>query len=154
MLKINKTIGSCPTVVTQSVLRTHYNGVIPVSQEKSTNIEWGRFSYHEWIKATLREEIFVTRKFFSSVLTAIGQVNGIFYLLFEYLTAIFGPLLWGQLHSNKVNHWILVNVWLEGYLVPCNKQCLIPIPKPGWVSVGIWNQNLLIQSLHCKTLQK
>ena len=33
MLKINKTIGSCPTVVTQLVLRTHYYGVIPVSQE-------------------------------------------------------------------------------------------------------------------------
>ena len=39
LLKINETIGSHPTVVTQSNPRTHYNGVIPVSQEKSTNIE-------------------------------------------------------------------------------------------------------------------
>ena len=39
MLKINKTIDSHPTVISQSDLRTHYNGVIPVSQEKSTNTE-------------------------------------------------------------------------------------------------------------------
>ena len=39
MLKINKIIGSYPTVVTQSDSLTHYNGVIPVSLEKSTNIE-------------------------------------------------------------------------------------------------------------------
>ena len=39
MLKINRTIGSHATVVSQSDLRTHYNGVIRVSQEKSTNIE-------------------------------------------------------------------------------------------------------------------
>ena len=144
MLKINKTIGLHPTVVSQSDLWTHYNGVIPVSQEESTKTEWGMFSYHEWVKA-MREEIFVTRKFCSLVLTAIGQVHAIFYLLFGYLTAIFGPVLWGKPHSTKVNHWILVNFWLEGYAVPCNEQSLIPVPKPGWAPIGVWNQNLLIQ---------
>ena len=41
MLKINKTMGSHPTAVSQSDLRTHYNRVIPVSQERLTNIEEG-----------------------------------------------------------------------------------------------------------------
>ena len=96
----------------------------------------------------------MTRKFCSSIHTAIGQVHATFYLLFGYLRAIFGPLLWGQPHSTKVNHRALVNFWLEGYLMACNKQYLIPIPKPDWAPIGVWNQNLLIQLQHFTKIVK